>query len=202
MASKLLTPTLGMASGCALLVDYVLTISLSVASGTDSLFSSLPEAFQPFKRVRESVLTLTPIFLLFLLTHVVAVVWAVAAHVPEVGALAARTAIDIRQTTTELGSFGVLFLILRACSMGAGTFTGIEAVSNAMPILREPRVATAKITMRGGADRVSQRPPRAVLHVHGPLVPAAVQPPERAGADTSYRTSPSSSSTQAPSPSA
>ena len=32
--------------------------------------------------------------------------------------------------------------------MGAGTFTGIEAVSNAMPILREPRVATAKKTMR------------------------------------------------------
>ena len=32
--------------------------------------------------------------------------------------------------------------------MGAGTFTGIEAVSNGLPILREPRVRTAKRTMR------------------------------------------------------
>ena len=91
VASKLLSPGLGMTSGCALLVDYVLTISLSIAAGTDALFSSLPERLQPYKLivasagvlllvvmnlrgVRESVMTLTPIFLLFLLTHIVAVV--------------------------------------------------------------------------------------------------------------------------------
>ncbi len=43
---------------------------------------------------------------------------------------------------------GMLFLILRAYSMGAGTFTGIEAVSNGIPILREPKVKTARHTMR------------------------------------------------------
>jgi hypothetical protein len=75
-------------------------------------------------------------------------VLAVVVHVPDMGTVVARTASDIRQTTTEMGTFGVLFLVLRAYSMGAGTFTGIEAVSNAMPILREPRVATAKTTMR------------------------------------------------------
>ena len=32
--------------------------------------------------------------------------------------------------------------------MGAGTYTGIEAVSNAVPVMREPRVQTAKKTMR------------------------------------------------------
>ena len=37
---------------------------------------------------------------------------------------------------------------MRAYSMGAGTYTGIEAVSNGLPILREPRVQTAKRTMR------------------------------------------------------
>jgi amino acid transporter len=165
VASKLLTPTLGMASGCALLVDYVLTISLSIASGTDALFSFLPLSMQPLKLlvaacgvlvlivlnlrgVRESVIALAPIFLVFLVTHVVAVVYAIAVHVPEVGALAARTGVEIRQTTSELGTFGLLFLVLRAYSMGAGTYTGIEAVSNAMPILREPKVLTAKRTMR------------------------------------------------------
>ncbi|MGA2977585.1 MAG: APC family permease [Spirochaetia bacterium] len=165
VASKLLSPGLGMASGCALLVDYVLTIALSIASGTDALFSSLPERFQPLKvvvaaagilllillnlrGVRESVMTLTPIFLVFLLTHVVAILYTIIGHLPDFGALANRTAVDVRQSTSEVGAFGVIFIILRAYSMGAGTYTGIEAVSNAMPILREPKVLTAKRTMR------------------------------------------------------
>jgi len=44
----------------------------------------------------------------------------------------------------ELGLFGVGVLLLRAYSMGAGTYTGIEAVCNAMGTLREPRVKTGK----------------------------------------------------------
>jgi hypothetical protein len=46
-----------------------------------------------------------------------------------------------------LGVFGVLALFLKAYSSGAGTYTGIEAVSNGLMIMREPRVATAKRTM-------------------------------------------------------
>src|ERR1700744_5354515 len=42
VASKLLSPTLGVISGCALIGDYILTIAISVASGTDALFSVLP----------------------------------------------------------------------------------------------------------------------------------------------------------------
>ena len=49
VASKLLSPGLGMASGCALLVDYVLTIALSIASGADAIFSFLPLDMQPLK---------------------------------------------------------------------------------------------------------------------------------------------------------
>ncbi len=165
VASKLLTPGLGMASGCALLVDYVLTIALSVSSGTDALFSSLPLAFQPYKitvaavgvlllvlmnlrGVRESVITVTPIFLVFILTHIVAVLYPIFFHLQDVPALVTRTTDDVRQTTSQLGKLGLVLLVLRAYSMGAGTYTGIEAVSNAMPILREPRVHTAKRTMR------------------------------------------------------
>ncbi|HET6450104.1 MAG TPA: APC family permease [Spirochaetia bacterium] len=165
VASKLLSPALGMVSGSALLVDYVLTIALSIAAGTDSLFSSLPQAWQPYKLavsiagvlllllmnlrgVRESVVPLTPIFLVFLLTHVVAVVYPLVVHLPELQTHAARTTSAVTAGTAGLGTLGVVFLLLRAYSMGAGTFTGIEAVSNAMPILREPRVHTAKLTMR------------------------------------------------------
>src|SRR5262249_13426783 len=39
VASKLLSPSVGMVSGCALLIDYVLTISISIAAGADALFS-------------------------------------------------------------------------------------------------------------------------------------------------------------------
>ncbi|HTO23726.1 MAG TPA: APC family permease, partial [Spirochaetia bacterium] len=165
VASKLLSPGLGMISGCALLVDYVLTIALSIAAGADALFSSLPEGWQPYKLlaasagvmllmvmnlrgVRESVVTLTPIFLVFLLTHFVGIVYPIVVHIPDLGAHVARTSSEVSAGSAGIGTLALVFLILRAYSMGAGTFTGIEAVSNAMPILREPRVLTAKRTMR------------------------------------------------------
>jgi amino acid transporter len=165
VASKLLSPTLGMVSGSALLIDYVLTISLSVASGADAIFSFLPLGMLRFKLVlavlgvlvlmlmnlrgvRESVMPLVPIFLLFLVTHTFAVVYALVTHAPAMGEVVRSTAADARAATAQLGTFGVFILVLRAYSMGAGTYTGIEAVSNGLPILREPRVQTAKRTMR------------------------------------------------------
>src|SRR5579885_3166471 len=42
VASKLLGPYFGVTSGCALVIDYVLTISVSIASGADAIFSFLP----------------------------------------------------------------------------------------------------------------------------------------------------------------
>jgi hypothetical protein len=49
---------------------------------------------------------------------------------------------------TTLGGFGLFLLFMRAYSMGAGTYTGIEAVSNGLMIMREPKVLTGKRTMR------------------------------------------------------
>ena len=46
-----------------------------------------------------------------------------------------------------LGLGGMLLLFVHAYSLGGGTYTGIEAVSNGLPIMREPRVQTAKRTM-------------------------------------------------------
>lgn len=165
VASKLLTPTLGMVSGCALLVDYVLTITISIASGADALFSFLPGAWGPFKfeialaaivlltllnlrGVKESIIPLVPVFLAFLFSHVFFIIYAIIHHAPSVPQLITHTQADIRQLQSEKGLFGIIVLILTAYSMGAGTFTGIEAVSNGIPVLREPRVETAKRTMR------------------------------------------------------
>ncbi len=154
-----------MVSGSALLIDYVLTITISVASGADALFSFLPPAWLSYKLVfallgvllltvmnmrgvKESVLPLVPIFLTFVVTHAFIIGYAVIMNLGNMGAVAASTRADIIQTQAELGIGGMLLLILRAYSMGAGTYTGIEAVSNGLPILREPKVKTGKRTMR------------------------------------------------------
>ena len=164
VASKLLNPTLGMVSGCALLIDYVLTISISIASGTDALFSLLPAGFHEpklivavagviqlmvmnMRGVKESVIPLTPIFLIFIFTHFFAVVHALMTHSGQISSMTASGNADIAHLHGQVGTIGILFLILRAYSLGAGTFTGIESVSNGMPLLREPKVATGKRTM-------------------------------------------------------
>ena len=164
VASKLLSPGWGMFSGSALLIDYVLTITISIASSGDAIFSFLPHHWHwaklPFdlfllvllggmnlRGAKESVKTLVPIFLVFVVTHVVAIVWAVGIHVPEAGAVAVRTSHDVSTAVRDLGLLPMIFLVLRAYSMGAGTFTGIEAVSNGLPILSEPKVRTGKRTM-------------------------------------------------------
>jgi len=54
---------------------------------------------------------------------------------------------DVRVDHSEIGTWGLIVVILRSYSLGAGTYTGIEAVSNGLASLREPRVQTGKRTM-------------------------------------------------------
>lgn len=164
VASRLLSPNLGMISGCALIIDYVLTISISVASGTDAVFSFLPPAWQEHKLaaaaigiglltllnlrgVKESVTPLIPIFLLFIFTHIFAILYALATHLPQIQVIAQGSVTDMKDSVSSLGWWGLMAILVRSYTMGAGTYTGIEAVSNGMPVLREPRVETAKKTM-------------------------------------------------------
>ncbi len=164
VASKLLSPNVGMVSGCALLIDYVLTITISIASGADAIFSFLPASLYPYKLefaifgvivllllnlrgIKEAVIPLVPVFLLFVFTHLFAIGYAIISHALKFHEVYNATGNELGRSFSTLGLFGVLFLVMRAYSMGAGTFTGIEAVSNGLPILREPRVETAKRTM-------------------------------------------------------
>ena len=164
VGTKLLSPTAGLVSGCALVVDYILTIAISVASGCDAIFSFLPPEWQGWKLtaeygvvaglivlnlrgVKESVLVLTPIFLGFMASHVVLIAYGLLAHVPRVASLATETARDTHAAIATLGPLGVAAIFLRAFSLGGGTYTGIEAVSNGVGTLREPRVETGKRTM-------------------------------------------------------
>ena len=46
-----------------------------------------------------------------------------------------------------MGGLGIFLLLIHSYSMGGGTYTGIEAVSNGLQVMREPRVQTGKRTM-------------------------------------------------------
>jgi len=164
VASKLLGTNFGVLSGSALLVDYVLTISVSVAAGTDATFSFLPVTWQPWKvavelmviallmvmnirGVKESVSILAPIFILFLITHAIIIFSTVGMHLADIRPIVHETTTGFRNGFASLGATGLMALFLRAYTMGAGTYTGIEAVSNGLQIMREPLVETGKRTM-------------------------------------------------------
>ena len=96
---------------------------------------------------KESVILWVPVFSLFVLTYTFAIIWAVVAHGSEIPNIAHGVIADVRADHAEVGWLGLVAVILRAYSLGAGTFTGIEAVSNGLNTLREPRVQTGKRTM-------------------------------------------------------
>jgi amino acid transporter len=167
VASKLLGNKAGVVSGSALLVDYVMTITVSIAAAGDALFGLMGCYSSEWKLyaegaaivvlivlnlrgVKESVQILMPIFLLFLLTHFLLIGGAVSMHLSAAGDVAKNVVSGIKADVGDpkVGFFGMLALFLTAYSLGAGTYTGLEAVSNSMPVMREPRVATARRTMR------------------------------------------------------
>jgi len=164
VASKLLGARTGVVSGSALLVDYILTIAVSMVAAGDALFSLLPMEWQfarlpltiglivaltvlNIRGVRESVLALAPIFFLFLITHALLIGAGIFMNVGNVPVIVEKATTGFGEGYSALGLIGLVAIFARAYSMGGGTYTGIEAVSNGIPIMREPRVHTAKRTM-------------------------------------------------------
>src|SRR3954469_10705545 len=173
VASRLLGPRAGVVSGCALIVDYVLTISISIAAGGDAIFSVLPDGSRwanllivgiPLKLhvelaavlllvllnlrgVKESVTVLMPIFLVFLVTHAVVIATGIGLHLGRAREVVTEMSTGLSHGISTLGFGGLALLFVRAYSLGGGTYTGIEAVSNGLQIMREPRVRTGKRTM-------------------------------------------------------
>jgi len=164
VATKLLGKGAGVVSGSALLVDYVLTITVSIAAAGDALYSLAPVEWQTWKLpteilfivfltvlnlrgVKESVMTLTPVFLLFVVTHAILIVGGIVAHTSQFSETIHHARSGLSSGLATLGLGGLLLRFIHAYSLGGGTYTGIEAVSNGLAIMREPRVKTAKRTM-------------------------------------------------------
>jgi amino acid transporter len=164
VATELIGSHAGLLSGSALIIDYVLTIAISVASGVDALFSLVPPQYHMWKLpveslvvlllaglnlrgMKEPIALLVPLFLGFILTHATLIVLGIGLHAGSLPALIPDTISETRSFSAEIGMVGVVALLLKAFAMGGGTYTGIEAVSNNVNMLREPRVRTGKWTM-------------------------------------------------------
>lgn len=164
VATHTLGKKAGVLSGSALLVDYVLTITVSIAACGDAIFSFIPAEYQSFRLtfkifliiiliilnlrgIKESVLVLAPIFILFIVTHVVLLGYGIISNASQIGPHINTLNTQLSADISAIGFIGILAIFLRAFSLGAGTYTGIEAVSNGLPIMREPKVKTGKKTM-------------------------------------------------------
>jgi len=164
VATKLLGPGSGLVSGSALLVDYVLTIAISLASCTESIFSLFPPGLQVFRLpftfllltgltllnlrgVRESVTLISPIFLVFVISHAGAIITGIVLNANQVPLEVHHLREQSMNAVQTTGWLPLILLLFRAFTLGGGTYTGIEAVSNGVPMLREPKVETAKVTM-------------------------------------------------------
>jgi amino acid transporter len=164
VATHMLGEKAGVVSGSALLVDYILTITVSIAACADAIFSYLPIEMQKFKLlfaslmiiflivlnirgIKESITGLAPIFMTFLVTHIILLGYGLLSHIGEVKPVLASFHSGLQKDLHLIGFTGILMLVLRAYSLGGGTYTGIEAVSNGLQIMRDPKVKTGKRTM-------------------------------------------------------
>jgi amino acid transporter len=146
----------GLVAAAALLIDYVLTVSVSVAAGVAALTSAVPGllthrvalgvgfialiAFANLRGVRESGRVFAVPTYLFIVTFAALV--AVGLYRSLRGDLQ-----PLPPHSTEASSMLTWFLVLRAFSSGCTALTGVEAISNGVPAFQPPESRNASITM-------------------------------------------------------
>ncbi|MEZ5936829.1 MAG: APC family permease [Hyphomonadaceae bacterium] len=163
-ATRLVHPYAGLLSGSALVVDYSLTIAISVAAATDALFNLAPLSWLEYKPValacglglllfmnlrgiKESVSVLAPIFFGFLLTHVLLICLGLYAKSDELFGAVVNAERHINAVRAEGGDWMLIGVIATAYAAGAGTYTGIEALSENAHTLKPPRAQTGARAM-------------------------------------------------------
>ena len=154
-------------AAAALLVDYVMTVAVSIVSGVVAITSAAPSlqrhavllsvasvvllVLANLRGVKESgrafaIPTYAFIGLTFLM-FAIATVKGIAGDLPD-----ASTAREQLQRTTHVGGFFTLLLLLRGFANGCTALTGVEAISNGVPSFRRPksRNAAQTLTLMGG----------------------------------------------------
>ncbi|GGO61897.1 amino acid transporter [Microbacterium nanhaiense] len=151
----------GVVVAAALLVDYVLTVAVSVASGVDNIISALPQlapwrielaiAFVVIivvvnlRGVREASFAFAIPTYVFVASVAVMIVTGLVRTA--LGDAPVASSAQYAVHAPELAQVAVILLILRAFSSGCSALTGVEAVANGVPAFRRPKVRNAQATL-------------------------------------------------------
>ncbi|MFE7431531.1 APC family permease [Streptomyces tendae] len=155
----------GLVVGAALLVDYVMTVAVSVASGVDNIISADPQlhaqrvpmalgfvallAVVNLRGVRESGRAFAAPTYLFVSGVLLMIATGLFRYLVGDAPVAESASYGIRpqEGDAQLAGVALVLLVLRAFSNGCTALTGVEAISNGVPAFRKPKSHNAAITL-------------------------------------------------------
>jgi amino acid transporter len=162
VATTNLGPKVGLTVASALMVDYTLTVAVSVSSGVANLASAFPSlnahmvlisvaviaviTLMNLRGVRESGAAFAIPTYFFIASIAVMILWGVFKLATGQHLVAESAHYQIKATGTY-GGLGLLFLLLRAFASGCTALTGVEAISNGVPAFRPPKSKNAATTL-------------------------------------------------------
>ncbi|WP_052868849.1 APC family permease [Streptomyces niger] len=164
VATTNLGPKAGLTVASALLVDYVLTVAVSISSGVENLGSAIPFVVEHktfcaiamillltvmnLRGVRESGKLFAIPTYVFVLGVFAMILWGAFRGLVLGDAMKAPTAdYTVHAEQGGLAGFALVFLLLRAFSSGCAALTGVEAISNGVPAFRKPKSKNAATTL-------------------------------------------------------
>jgi amino acid transporter len=154
----------GLAVGAALLVDYVLTVAVSIAAAAATIGSAVPFvaehrvdfavgaivvlAATNLRGVRESATVFAIPVYAFVVGILGMVAWGAVRTFVFGDELRAESAgLQLAEQPEQLAGLGFVFLLLRAFSSGSAALTGVEAIANGVPAFRRPQGRNAATTL-------------------------------------------------------
>ncbi|ROX99832.1 APC family permease [Enterococcus faecium] len=157
VSSENLGKNAGLISGGSLLIDYMLTVAVSVSAGAEAITSAVPALYGHQVAISVTIVLLLMMLNLrglresasFLLFPVYTFILVISLLIV-VGLYNIVTGAVPLQATALPGAVvpGVsIALILRAFSSGSSSLTGVEAISNAVPFFKKPRAKNAAATL-------------------------------------------------------
>jgi amino acid transporter len=165
VASKNIGRSAGVVVASALLVDYVMTVAVSVSSGVDNIISAVPSlhgarvwmalgfvfllAAVNLRGIREAGLAFAaPTYLFAAGVFIMISTGLIRAAIGDAPtAESAHYGVQVHDGYGSLGFLALCFLALRAFSSGCTALTGVEAIANGVPALRPPKARNAQITL-------------------------------------------------------
>jgi amino acid transporter len=159
-----LGPTAGLTVASALLVDYTLTVAVSMASAMSNIGSAIPFIAHHkvvfavvaivlltavnLRGIRESGTAFAIPTYAFMICMLLMLAWGfIQIFVMGRDVQAESAGFELRSEHGDVMGFALVFLVARAFSSGCAALTGVEAISNGVPAFRKPKSRNAATTL-------------------------------------------------------